>query len=133
MPFPELKPFGNARRDDCLPRAVSLRLGAYITLKRLRASYFCGSSSSAISRRYLASSTRRSEAKSTFGKHFFMIQNRHVPRDFATICLKCLERDPNRRYGGAGVVAAELRRFLAGEPIQARPLRKFGRGARMRF
>lgn len=53
--------------------------------------------------------------------------NRHIPFDFATICLKCLERDPNRRYSGAGVVAAELRRFLQGEPILARPLSRTAR------
>jgi hypothetical protein len=48
--------------------------------------------------------------------------NRHIPRDFATICLKCLERDPNCRYSSAEGVAAELRRFLRGEPIHSRPL-----------
>jgi tRNA A-37 threonylcarbamoyl transferase component Bud32 len=53
--------------------------------------------------------------------------NRHIPRDLATICLKCLERDPNRRYAGAGAVAAELRRFLRGEPIHARPLSRVER------
>ncbi|MCA9237550.1 MAG: serine/threonine protein kinase [Planctomycetales bacterium] len=53
--------------------------------------------------------------------------NRHIPADLATITLKCLERDPNRRYAGAGAVAAELRRFLAGEPIHARPLSKVAR------
>jgi tRNA A-37 threonylcarbamoyl transferase component Bud32 len=53
--------------------------------------------------------------------------NRFIPSDFATICLKCLERDPNRRYGGAGTAAAELRRFLGGEPIHARPLSRFER------
>jgi serine/threonine protein kinase len=53
--------------------------------------------------------------------------NQHIPRDFATICLKCLERDPNRRYGGADVVAAELNRFLQGEPILARPLSRAAR------
>jgi serine/threonine-protein kinase len=53
--------------------------------------------------------------------------NRFIPRDFATICLKCLERDANRRYRGAGAVAAELRRFLKGEPIHARPLSRFER------
>jgi serine/threonine protein kinase len=50
--------------------------------------------------------------------------NRHIPRDFAPICLKCLERDPNSRYGSAADVAAELRRFLLGEPIHSRPLSK---------
>jgi tetratricopeptide (TPR) repeat protein len=53
--------------------------------------------------------------------------NRFVPRDFATICLKCLERDANRRYRDAGVLAAELRRFLQGEPIHARPLSRVAR------
>ena len=45
-----------------------------------------------------------------------------IPRDLATICLKCIQRDPNHRYSSAGEVAQELRRFLNGEPIQARPL-----------
>jgi hypothetical protein len=56
--------------------------------------------------------------------------NPYVPRDFATICLRCLERDPNRRYKTAAAVAAELRRYLASEPIQARPLSRPARLAR---
>ncbi len=56
--------------------------------------------------------------------------NPYVPRDFATLCLKCLERDPNRRYKSAAAVAAELRRFLGGEPIHARPLSALARLAR---
>ncbi len=46
----------------------------------------------------------------------------HIPQDLATICLKCLERDPNGRYSTAQHVADELNRFVRGEPIRARPI-----------
>jgi tetratricopeptide (TPR) repeat protein len=56
--------------------------------------------------------------------------NLRVPVDIETICLKCLRKDPNDRYGTAEAMAQDLRRFARNDPIEARPEGRWGRAVR---
>src|SRR5262249_34165222 len=53
--------------------------------------------------------------------------NDRLPRDLETVCLKAMAKEPARRYPTAKEFADDLRRFLAGEPVKARPPGPVGR------
>ena len=53
-----------------------------------------------------------------------------IPRDLATICSKCIDRNPGPRYATAAALADDLDRFAAGRPIRARPVSRLERAIR---
>ena len=56
------------------------------------------------------------------------VRNAKIDRELSTICLKCLEKDPQRRYSSALALAEDLEHWLRHEPIRARRTGLFGRG-----
>jgi len=98
------------RRSDIGPRTDVWGLGAVLYEGLAGAPPFEGASMPEVVYRVVhADPTPPSRANPT------------VPRELEAICLRCLEKEPRRRYAGAAELAQDLGRWLAGEPVLARP------------
>ena len=71
----------------------------------------------------------RSAALIFDGLDLWIALNDRIARDLETICLKAMAKEPGRRYASAALLAEDLRRFVAGQPVWARPV---GRVERLR-
>jgi WD40 repeat protein len=107
------------RRRDVSPRTDVYALGAVLHAVLAGGPPFDGDTSAAVLQRVLH------EEPAPLRR-----QRPDVPPDLEAIVLKCLEKNPARRYGSAAELAADLRRFLRGEPTAARPLGALRRGGK---
>ena len=92
----------------------------------------CSTNCSPVIRRLLVEQhTRRSSYCLDTEPRQPRLLNPKIDRDLSTICLKCLEKDPKRRYSSALALAEDLERWLKHEPILARHTGVFTRGKKM--
>ena len=103
----------NGAAADVTPAADVYSLGAVLFNVLAGRSPFVGSNPVSVIRQ--ASETPAPKLRT-------LSRNSGIDRDLETICARCLERDPKARYQSAGDFAADLKRWLNGRPIVARPV-----------